>query len=760
MRAVGGFLAAILVSVGAVARETELPPDSEYVVVKDGRLTRNGERVRFWGATGGAPAAAAPGEDVYAFNRRAIDRIQAYGFNIMRIWRLHDAYERQPDGYVQGDGSRLDLYDWYIAEARRRGIRLWFGAAGVGGRATADDVDILDDPATADAWKEAVGEGIDRPGYHLATAWDPRLEAIAIRNTARNLDRVNLHTGLRLADDPVFAVWELTNEQWWMPKMVGGQWQRLPRFFQETLIARWHDFLREKYGTPKALALKWGGLLPGEDLAQGTILLAPMRNAAKVGALNDAAQHAEASFDIVEMEFGREDFNTHRARDVNEFFAGLIVASKRRQAEAFKTFGKSTRLSPLLWDTGIGYDGVSQLLHQSADAVSHCAYIAGVTPDEGDGRYPFFSGLEEPPRICKDVPWLEHNRVEGKPFFCYEVNIGSPAKFRTEFPYRLLFLATIQDWDVICWHTLSGGYKWAEEDPFHGPISSPGKSAVQFNFQHDEVLISAMRIAGSLFLGQSLRPAPNPAKFIYGRNTIFSPESMDYGGSYGRNGLDMLHTTYRYGMRIELDLDREDDEIVGRTVPLKNWAHPHPLNPTGQMIYDWRKGYLKIESPAGAVFTGFLAQYGADEVRFENGVRIGNVRVVNPPEAPYPVTPEENYVSIGVASEDGLPLAESRRIVISAVSTSANDGLRVGRDPEAPDRPRHAWDGSKVSGGAWRTPVHVSRVDCVLTAPALAGMRYRMRDWRWNVIEEGLVGDDGRIAISADRPVFLVELTR
>jgi hypothetical protein len=754
-----GIAAGVLWS--SVASAQELPPDKEYVVVKDGHLYMDGKRVRFWGGIGAVPAAKAPGQDPYAYNRQALDRIQAYGFNMQRIWGMDRSAAEQKGVYTKGDGSKLDLYDWMVADAKRRGMKLWVGSAGNGGTATAADVGIIDDPATADAWKAAVGDkGVGSLGHYLATSWDPRLEAICLRNTRASLSRVNQHTGLRLADDPVFAVWELVNEDWWITKMVGGQWQKLPKFFRDSLIVRWHEFLKGKYKTQEALVAKWGGLLAGEDLAKGTILLAPMRNAAKAAALNDANPQAEAKFEGVAGEYGRDDFSAHRARDVNEFFASLVLASKQRQAEAFKTIGKSTKLSPLLKDTGIGYDSISQLIHQSADAVSHCAYIGGVTHDEANGRYPFYSGLEEQPRLCLDVPWLEHNKIEGKPFFCYEVNIGSPAKFRSEFPYRLLFLATIQDWDIVCWHTLSGGYKWGSEKPLDGPLSSPGPAAVQFNYQHDEVLIAAMRIAGAAFVGQSLEPAPKPTKFIYGRKTIFSPASMDYAGSYGRNGLDMLNTTYRYGMRIELDPNREDDEIIGRTVPLKTWAYPNPLKPTTQMTYDWRKGYLKIDSAATAAFTGFLAQYGADTVEFGNGVKISGVSVVNPPDAPYPVTPEESYVSIGVATSDGKSLKDCSKAVLSAVSTSANKGLKVGRDPAAPDRPPHVWAGSKVFEGAWKTPVLVSRVNCTVTAPALAGMKYRMRDWYWKVVEEGVVADGGKLTLSADKPIFVVELER
>ncbi len=760
MKSIFAGIAFCILGIGLQSIAQDLPPDSEYVVVKDGHLYQGGKRIRFWGGIGAMPAPKAPGDDIYARNKILVQRLLAYGFNMHRIWGLYRTAEKQGSKYTKGDGSRMDMYHQCIAEMKKAGMKLWVGAAGAGGRARQDDVDIIDDPATAAAWKEAVGEKGVNVAHCVAIAWDPRLEAIAMRNTRKRLDVVNQHTGLRLADDPVFAVWELTNEQWWIVKMVSGKWQKLPKFFRDSLLQKWHEFLKDKYKTQAALTAKWSGLKPGEDLVKGTIYLAPLRGKSGPAALNDANPHASAKFKSEGVKYGREDFSAHRARDVNEFFAGLILSHKQRLAAALKKCGKSTRLSPCLYDTGIGYNGISQLLHQNADAVSHCAYIGGWTPDTTHKRYPWYSGLEEPPRICLNVPWLEHNKVENKPFFCYETQIGNPAKFRAEFPYRILFLATVQDWDIVCWHTLSGGYRWNNEDPFEGPLSSPGHAAVQFNYQYDQMQLSAMHAAGKMFTSLALKPAPKPTKFIYGRKTIFSPESMDYAGSYGKKGMDMLHTSYRYGCNIEIDLTRDDNEIQGPTVPFKGYAYPSPLTPTDQMVYDWHKGCLTFDTPANAAFVGFLAQYDSDVVKFDNGVTISKVSVDNPPEAPYPVTPDENYVAIAVTSTDGRSLNDCRTAMISAVSTSANKGLKVGRDPKGPERPRHVWEGMKIFSGSWKKPQIHSRVNCTITAPALAGMTYRMLDWHLKPVAEGKIGNDGKITIKADDKAFIVELKR
>jgi hypothetical protein len=769
--ALGGVLLTSCVASPVAARD--LPPISEYVVPKeDGDLYLNGKRICLWGGIGAFPPRRYAGkDDPYYANRLQMERIKAYGFNHHRIFGYNTAIFNNPQGYTKGDGSRLDVYDHMIWLAKKNGFHLQHGSAGAGGMASVEDVDIIDDPATADAWAAAVKEmtkprrGFRKQGIFLrhciAAMWDPRLEAIIIRNNATFLDHVNQHTRLRVGDDPVFAIWELTNEQWWIIKMVSGRWQKLPDFFQESLIAKWHEFLKRKYGNEEALVRAWLGLKPGESLDAGTIYLAPLRGECEPAALNDANPRAAATFKGEPVKYGRDDFNMRRGSDVNEFFAELLLGHKRRVAAAWKKGGRSAELCILLWDTGIGYNGICQLLHQNADAVSHCAYIGGATPDEKHHRYPWYSGLEEPPRICQNVPWLEHNTVEGKPYVVYETQIGSPCKYRVEFPYRIVFLAALQGWDAVCWHTMSGGYRWDLPDvdnPLVGRLSQPGHAAAQFTYKHDATQLSAMHAAGKMFTNLHLKRAKNPTKFIYGRRTLFHPDNMDYAGSYGRNGWDMLHTAYRYGSRIFIDLEREDDEIIGPVVRLKNFAHPNPIAPTDEMTYDWSRGYLAFDSPGAAAFVGFLSGYGSDEVEFKNGVKFHDFEIKSDPGMTYPVTEKEGYVGVALVSTDRGPLAGCRSAMISAVSTSHNTGLRIGRNPEVV-RPRHSWDGITVFDKG-ELPVLHSRVGCTVESIHIAGMKYRMRDWHWNVIEEGRVDRRGRLAVPADRPVFLVELER
>jgi len=103
----------------------------------------------------------------------------------------------------------------------------------------------------------------------------------------------------------------------------------------------WHAYLKKKCGTQDGLVSRWLGLLPGESLAKGTILPAPLRSADSPAKLNDANPKAYALFNTTKTTYGRDDFNRHRGEDVNEFLAGLLIAHIRRVAAAFKTMGSA-----------------------------------------------------------------------------------------------------------------------------------------------------------------------------------------------------------------------------------------------------------------------------------------------------------------------------------------------------------------------------------------------------------------------------------
>ncbi len=758
---------------------TDLPPDASYVRVSpDGHLELEGQRVRFWGTVVNYLPAKdksfalsnndTPAErDDKIARRRAVtiahvERVVAMGFNMVRTWDGIDLTKP----YTAGDGSEQDFFAFALNEFDKRGVKIWFTGFNQVGVLSPSDVNRIDDPETADAWSAAVEEmaktrAAKNKGSSLGlrsiyiNAWDPRTEKVRLERMAAMVNFPNHYKGgLQLKDDPQIAVWELSNEEWWLTAMANGRWQTLPQFFQNSLLAKWRGWLTAKYKNDDGLRAAWGFLLPKESL-NGQVLLAPIAKPVSNLVLNDANALAVAAQTATEQKYERDDFTRQRGEDVIAFLLDTVANLKLKERDFVKNLGKSTRLSPLVFDTGDGYRIQAVYLHQLADAVTMCTYLEGYAKDPQEKRFPWFSYLDEPPRMAHDVPWAEIGRVPGKPFFIYETQTMGPNKYRAEFPYRLLALAAIQDWDIINWHIWHRpAIPDGDDDklPYDRAleIAHGGFPAEGFHFRNDEVQMSAMRMAADMFKNGAFKTVETPTTITWGSKSLYDPASLDYGRSFGDLGKQFASTAFRHGLFMKVDPTREDDLVEGPMV-LARVHEANPIRPTDQITFDWQRACLQMDSPSALVYTGFLSQHGGD-VTFANGTTLKNVTFKNDENIAFPMTPEEGFIAFGVVSTDGKPLGEADTVRVSLVSTSFNDGFQM--DPDAVARGK-VYENYKVG----KAPVRVARVGGTLHGDWLKGRTYRLLDWHLNTIGQGKIDGD-TLTIPADQKVFQVELTR
>jgi hypothetical protein len=785
----------MMAHIPASAYAQSLPPDEAYVRVDGSNLTLAGERVRYWGfiggRLGGGPEKADPAEDPaaraqrVANARRGIDlmvqRIHDLGFNLHRSWEGQNP-DTNPmlfnQDYEVGDGSESDQIAYAFHKLDEKGIKLWMSSTNRIGTYGPDDVDVIDDPATRDAWREAMAQIVAKNkgnpismrsnsarGSGLLRLWDPRVEALAIQRYRMLADFPNKYKGgMRLGDDPQVVVWEISNEEFPFRGLYNGRWKDLPPFFLNSLYAKWNGFLRDKYGSEEKLKAAWGFLLPDESLEQGTIKLAPLASASiEQPQANDFNPDVLRGLQAYDAQLQREQFNRQRGADVSEFFIKLVVDHKQRIASAMRQMGKSCRLSPIVFDSGNDFRIQAAYMHQFADAVSTCSYSKGMGHDPHDRRFPFYSALDHPPKTGWTYPWFEQSTAEGKPHFVYETMVDVRTKYRAEYPMMVAALASIHDWDIICWHSFSGKPKGliTNPNPFDDRIAIWHDYLI---FRSDEVLASAMKAAGEIFKNRLVDPVRSPTTFVFGARSLYEPEAMDYGKSYGEVRDWFTPTAYRYGVQTRIDPTRQDDEVIGPAVR-PNVYESQPIRPTEQIAFDAKRGHLMFDSPAVASYTGFFADYGKPVIEFSSGVRFSGVQVVNPENMPYPVKADEQYVALTLATADGKPLAETKRAVLSAVSTSFNTGYELdltrssgGRQDHPPrEGLREFWGAHPKNPGS--APVLVARVGVTVEAPQLAGMKYTLRDWHMRPIGEGVV-EGGSLVVPADQPVYLVDLTR
>jgi hypothetical protein len=732
----------------AHADESALPPDSAYVTVNAaGQLQLDGKRVRYWGAIGKFPGVGFAGKDVdpYEVNIETVARLKLLGFNLVRLWEAPEL--NKP--YTKGDKSRNDVLDHFVAECARNDIKIWWAGWGAAvGNVTAADVNLIDDPATAEAWKAAIGEkgrGLGKKSF--IAVWDARARAKRIQRLTALANHVNQYTGRRYADEPTIVVWELVNEDWWMFNMTRGQFLRLHPYFVQSLTQQWNAYLTKKYSTAAGVRKAWANnLLDGESPEKGTVALLPLPRA---NLKDEQARTLGVAVDDA-VSVDQSMFNVARGSDVIEFLTTIWIQQKTAERDALKPLGKSLRLSPMIFDTGIGSDLPTQYMHAQSDAIVHATYINGAShPDPSHKRFPWFSALEESPKLCWDKPWLENTRVKGKPFFIYENNIMQPAKYRAEYPMRIALLAMTNDIDIVCFHFWGMPRDPRKPDRYDQPmdVSQTEHPTQGYHFQYDLVLQASISAAGEIFKNSLLAPPEKPTEFVIGRKSLYSPAMIEFGPLLER----FMPTAYRYGSRLVMDPTREDDEIIGPSLR-RGIYEPTPIGSTKEMWADVAKGQIIFDGPKVATFTGFLSR--ETSYTFNSGIKLDNVSIVNDEAIAYPVKDDEKYLTFALTSDDGLPLAESKTMRMIAVSTSFNDGFAI---DESKVREWFWGKGAITNDG--KLPVRFARVSATLVAPQLTGCRYRVLDWHGKVVREGKV-EAGQFQIDPADGALVYEFMR
>ncbi len=176
------------------------------------------------------------------------------------------------------------------------------------------------------------------------------------------------------------------------------------------------------------------------------------------------------------------------------------------------------------------------------------------------------------------------------------------------------------------------------------------------------------------------------------------------------------------------------------------------VQPTPQIAYRWQKGVLTIDDPHAAVIVGFLP----DSFTFDSGLKIADLGVSYPPDMPF-ADPSERYAAFAAVSTDGQPLADSKKVLLSAVSMSFNDGFEIDLEKFAANK-QYGHALGKCSPSMGGLPILTARVSAVLHAPWLKNKKFRFVDFNRNTLDKGRI-ENNCLTIPADQPVFLIEIT-
>ncbi len=740
----------------------------DYVTVKEGHLYRHGERLKVWG-TNVLFVGDKYHKDRYSTNYKSIDaaveRLDKLGYNGIRFWTRGWGKNLK---YHKGDRSKVDYHDYFIYRLRQKGFVIWVAGMNdhaIGRQVTAADVNVIDEPSTAEKWTQAVSDDKILNNKNMMIAWDKRLRKLYLNNMKKYLCHYNQYSGMYAYEDPVFGTWELSNEEWWISSMLAGNWKTCPGFFRQQLITKWNQWLKEKYGTTENLRLNWTSILDGESLEDQNILFAPMAdNSVDVQIATLGAGNLEQ---LAKVQLSHKNMPQQRGADVIEFITDMFITYKKEVEAELRSIGGGKlgcSIVPVIWDTGMRNDLPTAYAFSKSDAACAGCYIRMFTAERQNPRFPWMSGLLESPRMYWDNPWLEHNKIKGKPFFIYESNTWNPNKYRAEWPYRLASLASIQDWDWVNVYQIDGFRRIDEyEEPYTHVMAYENDSHhwTGTYYIFDEVFQAAVKSAGEMFLNGGINPPQNPTVITFGKEAVFNFDAQNY--QWRPEGLNLVPiemmpaTVYRYGLRIDFDMNQSEAVKVDGPYVLNRAFQYFIVKPTGQITYDWQNGYLEFDTSKGKSIVGFLPE----KWQFDGDVTFSDITVKHPQGQSY-VIPGERYAALSLTAKDGNELTNSEFLTLTAVSTSFNEGFRVNEELiplRTTDKPYAGllW-GAKYSKLFEQSgeKVLVSRVGAVIKSSALKNKLYKEYDFNLNVIGQGFCQNE-QYVLDPGRAVFFVE---
>jgi hypothetical protein len=199
-----------------------------------------------------------------------------------------------------------------------------------------------------------------------------------------------------------------------------------------------------------------------------------------------------------------------------------------------------------------------------------------------------------------------------------------------------------------------------------------------------------MAIAGRMFLGHAVQPAPDPLTVDVGRKGLFGFDTY--------HGLGLGPTTFARGARLRFSPDKDTGvSAEGRALP-KPPPTTGAVRASSELVWDWPHARLIIDTPTYKAYVGRTA--GA--YQFSDGLTLCDVN--------------QPWVCFALASDDGRPLVgpnASRRMLVSAVFDAKNHGFEI--DPAFPGGgPLETADAIRNRGAA---PVVVDQLGYTLAFP-------------------------------------------
>lgn len=627
------------------------------IALRDGHLVKaNGTRWRIWGVNVTGGACFPEKEDAPQVARH----LARFGINCVRFHFLDSNWGREASLWdperndTQAlDPQQMDRLDTFVKALKDRGIYSNF------------NLNVGRVYRSGDGVRDYEWFGLGKALQYF----NPRIQQLHRDYARLLLTHRNPYTGSEYRHEPALALVELVNENsivesWFNNRLRGeqnrkgaGTWSDIPASYARELTEAYNQWLARSLDAKALAALRLRlGLAAGE--------LVPRLQPDDFDSAETERFQGEARF-YMSLEAGY-------FRMMEQFLKKSLGMRALLVANSDHNHYKSGY--PLLTSTSL-LDVVDGHIYWQ-----HPNYHTD--PDTGKRGFRIQNTPMVDDPAQSTVVQLARSRVAGKPYTVSETNHPFPNEYACEGIPILAAYALLHDWDGIFFYT------FAHSDPREWGTRRPG----HFDIGVDPVKMASLASAGFLFHRRDVKPAATTLYRSYTEAQVI--ESLRLDSAKVRpfftpgftHELCLIHNTAIRSFEEETpsyppyqrdtSLTSDTDELVWQT--------------TGD------NGLVTINTPKTQAFIGHVQN--------------------QPPSLPnLEIDMETPFACVFMTSMDGLPLTESRRILLCTTARSALTGMQ--------------WNEKRTSLTAWgQLPMVMEPVVGRVTLKHLATSGpYRMR---------------------------------
>lgn len=633
-------------SVTDVSYLVEAPAGKQGFLQADGdrlRFERAARPVKFWGIN------ASPRDLTEDGMRQAARWYRKHGINLARQHTVLDAVGLL-DAQGNFDARRLDRYDRWFAALKEQGIyTTWSVIYPHHGpflqRHDGYDPQLFAELDAADTNHDGSRQAIVVNDF---INLDRDLQDIAWRYFDKLLKHTNPYTGLAYKDDPALAILEFQNESnVFFHTLNGLRRGQYPRFATR-LRQAFFEFVKRKYGDREQVAEAWGHRWDQDDRWEaGELGLMGAHHWGADGPLFEFSNQPRRAGDYIEFLTGlQRDYYLRREQEVRRIgFRGVTVST------AWQSGGPAASLANLLADTAAGM--IDRHNYYGGGAGGHA-----IAEGEVDNR----THLAEPGRGLLALGLFQ---VEDQPFCVSEWSMLPPSPWKAEAAPLLAFYGLgLQGWDVSCHfacnsHRMGDGWpdlrKYATETPHYiGQFPALAIAIHRRDLREGDLVARRQLSRDDVFSGRDfLRQSLSSGRSDTGGNP---DDFQDFAGRPSTSPAALAVGRVTVGFR-------QDSMSAARDLqPFHDQQRQVLISTTGELAWHYQ-GQPRIEVRAART-QAIVGQAGGQTITLP-AVRV-DLR-----------TP---FVSLIFTSLDDRPLAESGRILITAMARDQQTGSRYNED--------------------------------------------------------------------------------